>query len=304
MGLLWASQLAHSHSVTLINKMPQPNRQLAFSVQQEDQLTQARITSLTVAEVSAPISHLLVCTKSYDAARAVTEIHPKLDPTANILLLQNGLGSQAEVSQQLLEAGLGEAHVYALSTTEAANKSSATRVIYAGKGCSWLGPYNDPARQNNRAKSLAQSLALSGLTVLDEEQIQHRLWRKLIINCGINPFTVLFNCRNGDILDKPLFIDHIDALAMELELISRHAGNHIQWQQIKADIIDVASKTKANISSTLQDVRAGRPTEMNYLNGYISRYAETHGLSAPVNRMLCNWLDESHFQSKPDQPDR
>ncbi|PID43329.1 MAG: hypothetical protein CSA52_02150 [Gammaproteobacteria bacterium] len=286
MGLLWASQLVHSHPVTLINNKPVPNRQLAFSVQHQDQVTQTRIRSLTATEVEAPVECLLVCTKSYDTARAVQGVLNRLCPTGNILLLQNGLGSQDEVVQLLADSGLDDVHVYALSTTEGANRASDTELIYAGKGSSWLGPYNQPARQHNRADSLARDISRSGLTVIHESEIQRRLWKKLMVNCGINPFTVLLNCPNGHILNTPLFAEHIDSLALELEQISSHAGNAMSARQIKADIIEVATRTRENISSTLQDVRAGKKTEMDYMNGYINRYAMTNGIPAPVNRML------------------
>ena len=45
--------------------------------------------------------------------------------------------------------------------------------------------------------------------------------------------------------------------------------------------------TAAHESSTLQDLRAGRRTEIDALNGAVVRLAEAHGLDAPVNRTLC-----------------
>jgi 2-dehydropantoate 2-reductase len=48
----------------------------------------------------------------------------------------------------------------------------------------------------------------------------------------------------------------------------------------------VAKATSENISSTLQDLRNGRKSEVHGINGAIARQARQAGLAAPVNELL------------------
>ncbi|MCK8360284.1 2-dehydropantoate 2-reductase, partial [Erwinia amylovora] len=48
-------------------------------------------------------------------------------------------------------------------------------------------------------------------------------------------------------------------------------------------VLEVISTTAANTSSMLQDVRAQRRTELDYINGYVIRRARAQGLSTPTN---------------------
>ena len=81
-----------------------------------------------------PIRRLLLACKAYDAEEAVAELAPRLAPGAELVLLQNGLGSQDAVARRLPRA-----RCLFASSTEGAFREDDFRVVFAGRGHTWLG---------------------------------------------------------------------------------------------------------------------------------------------------------------------
>src|SRR5690606_38854295 len=82
----------------------------------------------------------LVATKSYDTLSALNAVAHRLAPDTAIYLMQNGLGSQEAVANQYAQYSL-----YAVTTTEGANRRSPDEIIHAGRGQTWIGPFNEQA---------------------------------------------------------------------------------------------------------------------------------------------------------------
>ena len=223
---------------------------------------------------------LLVTTKAGDTLAA---LHSALsDSPANtpIVLFQNGLGSQQQVADTWPERA-----ILAASTTEGANRPAPDRTVHAGKGETWVGPLTRTAE--SRLAGVVGQLAESGLTVHAETDILPRLWQKLVINAGINPFTALLDCPNGEILEAPLFRQWITPLCEEIASLMAGAGQGlVAPEQLRGKIETVARNTARNTSSMRADRLAGRPTEIDYINGYLAALGETLDIATPVNQML------------------
>jgi 2-dehydropantoate 2-reductase len=223
------------------------------------------------AETSAsgtPIQRLLLACKAYDAEEAAANLAARLAPGAEIILLQNGLGSQDAVAARLPRARC----VFA-SSTEGAFRESDWRVVYAGRGHTWLGI---PGEQ--RAPHWLGDLQAAGIDHTWTSEILEKLWRKLALNCAINPLTVLHDCRNGGLLDWP---EAVAALCAELAELLRACGQGSAAAGLHEDVLKVIGGTAANYSSMYQDVARGRRTEIAYLLGHACREAERLQLPAP-----------------------
>ncbi|PPQ99558.1 hypothetical protein CVT24_005346 [Panaeolus cyanescens] len=146
-------------------------------------------------------------------------------------------------------------------------------------------------------------------------ELQILLRRKLAVNAVVNPLTSLLNCPNGDLLDQPTFPSILQDICDEASAVFsaqlRH-DTHLWLQELKAqghdthhipestipdlltseslqkEVRRVINITRGNISSTLQDIRRGRDTEIDYLNGYLRDAGKNHGVATPVNTTLCN----------------
>lgn len=274
-GGLWACHLqAAGQQVRLL---PSPQSLNSYIAQPELSLSTPTATStrfehfrfgIESATSATAIEQLLVTTKSHQTEAAITRLHDRIAASATLVVLQNGMGAQ-----QWLAAQFPSAAVYAGTTTEGANRPAPREIVHAGRGESYYGPLNERARkeqQNNEALQVLLQLPLRGHYDAD---IELRLWQKLAINAVINPITAVHNCRNGELLENPAYRQQMRQLSQEFESLSRALERPLFTEPLFTVASRVAHQTAANISSMLQDIRQGQPSEINYINGYVCRLA-------------------------------
>ncbi len=223
---------------------------------------------------------ILVTTKAGDTLDAVAGVINQFAIDTPILLFQNGLGSQQAVAKRWPERP-----ILAASTTEGANRPQSGLLVHAGTGDTWVGPMTSPAKVTVR--KAVTMLATSGMNIHPETDIVQRLWQKLIINAGINPYTAILDCPNGKILDAPLYQSTIDQLCLELSQLMDAAVRIRQTPDaLRERIEQVARNTAGNTSSMRADVQRGRQTEIDFINGYVAKLGKELGIETPVNQML------------------
>lgn len=232
-----------------------------------------------------PIERLLVACKAYDAEQAVARLAPRLAPDAQVILLQNGLGSQDAVA-----ARIPAARCIFASSTEGAFREADWQVRFAGHGFTWLGDAANPAPP----LSLLKDLRSSGIPHEWTPDILTRLWRKLALNCAINPLTVLHSCRNGELQQHPC---EVATLCDELSGLLQRCGQPAAAEDLHEEVLRVIQATAANFSSMYQDVAHGRRTEISYLLGYACAAAQRHQYALPHLQQLHQRLAQ-HLASK------
>lgn len=237
-------------------------------------LTEGDTTSLYPLPAEAPdagnpIRRLILACKSYDAEEAIASVAARLEPDAEILLLQNGLGSQDAVA-----ARVPRARCLRASTTEGAFRETDFHVVAAGAGQTWVG---DQLGSQSPPPWLV-TLAALGIPVHWTDDIDARLWRKLAINCAINPLTVLYRCRNGELRQHAA---EVDDLCSELAALLEAMGLAPAAQGLRQEVEAVIMATANNRSSMLQDVERAQRTEVSYLLGHALPIAQRLRLPVP-----------------------
>ena len=277
LGTLWAARLARAGMpVRLILR---DNARLA-SYQAAKGLTLVEHGEAHTYPVSGetpdnpePIHRLLVACKAYDAQSAVAHLRHRLAPDAELILLQNGLGSQDAVAAQLPQARC----IFA-SSTEGAFREGDWRVVFAGHGYTWLGDVGHPT-----PPLWLEDLHAAGIPHEWSTDIITRLWRKLALNCAINPLSVLYQCRNGGLQAHRC---EVATLCAELAELLECCGQPAAAEDLHSEVERVIQATAANYSSMYQDVASARRTEISYLLGYACLAAARHQLILPHLQQL------------------
>lgn len=285
LGCLWAARLAaQQQPVHLLLRDAaalvryQHSQGVALSDAQHQQTRYYPIDA-QLASQPQPIQRLLVACKAYDAEAAVQSVMHRLTADSQVILLQNGLGSQ-----QAIQALLADTRCIAASSTEAAYLVAPLHTVFAGQGETWLGDLQTPAQ--SAPTPLLNSCKEAGIPCAWTTQIMQKLWRKLAINCAINPLTVIYNCLNGELKHYP---EHINRLCSELQALLRCAGQTGAAEALHAQVWSVIEKTAANSSSMRQDVIHQRRTEISYMTGYACTQSHALGCYTPT-------LDALHAQ--------
>lgn len=283
LGSLWATRLARAGlPVRLIlrsaQRLDEYQRAGGLGLRENDNLERFDIPA-ELPDAPTTIRRLLVACKAYDAEAAVSRVAARLVPGGELLLLQNGLGSQQAIAERWPQA-----RCIFVSSTEGAYRETDFQVLFAGRGQNCLG---DP--HGGAAPAWLSELDLAGIAQTWSTEILSRLWRKLALNCAINPLTVLHDCRNGELLQHPA---QLAALSEELGRLLVASGQPAAANDLENEVLRVIEATAANYSSMHQDVRLGRRTEIAYLLGHACATAQTLGLPTPKLHALHQRLRE------------
>ncbi|MBP1694040.1 MAG: hypothetical protein H6Q37_1923 [Chloroflexi bacterium] len=216
----------------------------------------------------------LVLVKSWQTERTARQLVDCLSPDGLALTLQNGLGNR-----EVLAKELGTARVGLGVTTLGANLIGPGKVRPAGEGVTTLNAHP-------RLAPLADLLRSAGFLVEYSPDANGLLWGKLVINAAINPLTALLGVPNGELLARPTARALMAAAAREAAAVAVARGIALPFPDPVVAVESIARRTAANISSMLQDVLRGAPTEVDAISGAIVQAGTQTGLPTPVNRTL------------------
>ncbi|WP_374266255.1 ketopantoate reductase family protein [Zoogloea sp.] len=186
-----------------------------------------------------------------------------------VLSLQNGLVEDG------LRAVCGDVLVGQGITTEGAFRDG-DRVQPSGAGETLLPP---------GFEAVAARLAAAGLSARVEPQIAAARLAKLLVNLAINPLAAIFRVRNGDLLEEGRR-RVLEALVDEAWPLLRAEGLSLDLAAAQARVAAVARATAANRASMLQDVLAGRVTEIDAITGVLLGLADARGAAVPTHRAV------------------
>lgn len=206
-------------------------------------------------------------------------VQKRMGPHSWIVCLQNGIGHV-----ETLTEFIPEERILLAVTTEGALKRSETQAEHTGRGLTWIGcaSPNDNERAEAAQKKWVELLEIAGFEAFLSKNITSRIWHKLLVNAIINPLTAILQVANGELPGLPQAQQLMRALFDEGTALAAALRIELDpdlWEQL----LEVCRRTSANRSSMLQDVLAGRPTEINAINGGLLEKAGTLGLSMPTH---------------------
>lgn len=219
---------------------------------------------------------ILVCVKAYDTESALDRIAPFVSGHAVVASFQNGLGHAETLAHHT-----DTARTVCAVTGQGATHLGVGRIAHAGQGLTRVAPYS-PDRPD-AARQLVALLEEIGLETRYDPDRNRTLWSKLIINAGINPVTALADIPNGALLDRPDLFARAQAAALEAYAVAAALGVTLDRTDVVAELRRVCEKTATNVSSMLQDIRKGKRTEIDALNGAVAREGRRLGVPVPVN---------------------
>ena len=226
---------------------------------------------------------VLVLVKSWQTAHVAGQLTDCLAPGGLALTLQNGLGNDA-----VLASALGAHRVSQGITTLGATLTAPGHVRMAGEAPIWLQAFLQDGL-------LVEMLRQAGFPIEIVDNIQARVWGKLVINAAINPLTALLRVKNGVLLESASTLELMGDLAYEAAAVAFAHGVILPFQDPKCAAEEVACSTSENLSSMLRDVLRGSPTEVDAINGAIVRIGDEEEVPVPSNRVVWSLLKDYPF---------
>ena len=196
------------------------------------------------------------------------------------LSIQNGLGNAGIVASRI-----GWDRVLAGSTTHSAFRDSDGGVHWTGRGSIILGNMNG----NNPGKISLKFISMlenCGLNPQWSVEIEREIWKKLMLNAAINPICSITGIKNGALAEIPDLWNMALETMREVEAVAESSGIDLTEVDNEELLREVIASTADNRVSMLQDLMAGRKTEIDEICGVVVSKGEELGIPTPRNKIL------------------
>lgn len=262
------------HEVVLIARGAMVERVNLDGLRLQMRDVDARLALRASAEPSAVSGADLVlfCVKSPDTESAGASIRPYLSRDCTVLCLQNGVDNAQRLSRVLGFAAVPAA-VYV-----AVEMPSPGHVVHNGRGELTIGVAPGSER-------VAAAFGAAGIPVTVTADVMVALWTKLTANCTYNALSALTQIPYGEMVKGVGIEQSMRGLVNECIAVAAAEGYTLPatlWE----DVFSLSRSMALQRSSTAQDIARGRRTEIDFINGYVVRRAERHGIDVPLNRLL------------------
>ncbi|MBU90136.1 hypothetical protein CMO94_01235 [Candidatus Woesearchaeota archaeon] len=272
-GSLYGAKLSKLNEVTLVGRQEHADKvnQDGLKVTGKEN-TAYRLKAAVAIEKIEDNTLILLTTKVYDNKKAIEPIIKLMKKNTVILCLQNGLNSEDIVKEIVKDKCLVLRGITAVGATFL--ESGIIQFNNLG--------YN-AIEKSPVSKDLAENFSKCGLKANVSENLKEDIWKKLIVNCVLNPVSAILRVDNNRISDenlnplKKLIVD-------ECLKVAEKDGVKFDFDFVKK--INEGIKGSKNLSSMYQDIIKGKHTEIDYLNGAVVELGKKYGIKCPVNKGL------------------
>ena len=285
-GCYYGARLALAGApVTLVGRGPhvQSLRAQGLVLHAGGQRQVAPVTADTDPAALAGAEVVLFCVKSRDTDTGGRALAPLLHPDAVLVSLQNGVDNPVRLRMASGRDTLAAA-VYV-----ACSMSAPGEVRHAGRGDLILGPVPGASGATGlaQAQRVAALFERAGVPCPVVPDARPALWEKLVMNCVFNAISALGRARYARLVADAGARALMAEVVAECVAVAGSEGVPLPpTERLVADALRLGAAMADATSSMAQDLAAGRPTEIDALNGLVVRLGEAAGVPVAVNRAL------------------
>ena len=161
--------------------------------------------------------------------------------------------------------------------------------------------FDDPISGLQR---LSSAIDAGGIPCEVTPTVSRDLWAKMLYNCMLNGLSTVFDVPYGVLGESPHTRELMETIAHEVYAVMTAAGYPTHWASAE-DYIDTFYKhqlppTYQHEPSMLQDVRSGKRTEIDALNGAVVSLGKQHGVPTPANTTVTRMIQ--FMEKRPGTP--
>lgn len=243
-----------------------------------------RVDVVTPSQCLGPADLVIVALKDYQLADAMSLICSQVGPETAVLSVMNGLDSE-----EMIAAGCGRGQVLycvavgidAVRSENQVTVTNAGRLIFGRARNDWVDPL---------VGTVQQALDDAELPWETPTDMLRMLWWKFMVNVGINQASAILRAPYGVFQQSASARAAVNTLMQEVIILARAKGINLTEEDLLAwpPVLNALSPTGK--TSMLQDVEAGRRTEVDMFAGKVVGLGESCGIPVPANRMMLDLL--------------
>lgn len=231
---------------------------------------------VTPEAVAEPADLVIFAVKNDDLPQAICDMQHHIGPETIILSFLNGISSE----EVIYDATKNEHILYSISVEiDALRAGREVRYTTIGRICYGGGDGDDVLA----VKDLFERV---GIPYEISDNIDYTMWWKFMINVGINQTSAVLKAPYGVFQKIPMAYEWVEASMFEVVALSEKAGVSLTEEDVKKFWPILNHLSPDGKTSMLQDIEAGRKTEVDYFAGKVCELGKKYQVPTPVNDQL------------------
>jgi 2-dehydropantoate 2-reductase len=246
------------------------------------------------SEISEAPDFVFVAVKEYQLESALGLLEGVAGPQTVVLSLLNGIDSEETIAGRLGSEKVLPAFVSRMDSTKERDK-----VVYSSPGQIVFGERD--GKRSARVERVERLLADAKVLHEASGEIMRMMWWKFMVNVGMNQAGAILRAPYGHFQEFPPCLEVAFSAMREVISLAPFSGVDLSERDIDRSVQMLMRFNPEGKNSMLQDLDAGRKTEVEIFAGKICRLGEEAGIPTPVNRLFYNMLKTLEWQNSRHQ---
>ncbi len=242
-----------------------------------------KIKATTDSNKLNAVDAIIIMCKATVLEKALMGVKNIIAEKTVLMSFQNGIGHESIMSKIA-----GKEKVLGGTTTQASNILGPGHIKNHASLPSWIGEYE--GGMSDRVKNVAETFTAHGLETIASNNIKKRKWMKLFALTAIGPLSAIFDLNHSDLyINNKSSKDSINLgkqIILETRQVAKADGVDVSEGECLEMFNKIVDSKQTNKSSMAFDVLYKRKTEIEFINGAVSKIGKKHGIATPLNDLM------------------
>ena len=231
----------------------------------------------------SPVDVVIVMCKATALEQALTNAKSIVGDKTVLMSFQNGIGHEA-----IMQNIVGIDKVLGGTTTQASNILGPGHIKNHASLPSWIGEYEGGL--SDRVKDIAETFTAYGLETIASDNVKKRKWMKLFALTAVGPLSAIFDMHHTELYvtnkESKLARELGKQIILETRKVAQADGVEVSEDECLEMFLKIVDSNQTNKSSMAFDIQFKRKSEIDFINGSVSKIGKKHGVPTPLNDML------------------
>lgn len=265
---------------------------LGLRLETQDADRRIAIRASHASDIDERYDLIIVLTKGVHTEGAISSCRHLLHDNTYVLTFQNGLGNAAVLARHV-----DRRRIVIGMTNWAADLKGPDHVASVGTG--EIRIWHVDRQDDSYVRTIATLLDRAGLNCRADREVETAIWEKVAFNAAINSIAAVTLRNVGEIGDDPDARSLVDEVALEVLTVARAKSIPADIGRVTSMVTEAFRDHRSHKPSMLQDMLAGRQTEIETINGAVVLEAAQLGLKIPATECLCKLVKTLERRVRP-----
>ena len=231
-------------------------------------------------KAASPADLIIVALKHHHLPNAVHDLKNLVGSQTTVISVMNGLDSEEYIGSVY---GMDKM-LYAVSVGIDAVRQG-NQITFTKPGKHYVGEATN-THLSQRIRRVQDAFDRAGISYETPPDMIRMMWWKFMVNVGTNQASAVMRAPYGVLQSSPEARELMEALMREAIALAKAAGVNLVDQDVDDWYAFLNTLSPQGKTSMLQDIEAGRKTEVEIFGGKVVELGRTHGIPTPVNQTV------------------